>query len=377
MGVKQDVEDALRDFEFTKIEGQPTDEDLNKLSKELTNALASIPTTLGGGKHGHIGMIIDETEYVQISHGGAKFDAPTNPGVYPATVDENNAAIREKQVAEHKAMIEVFHTHEAVAAHVRKVIVKVVDPEWLGEIESETLGFTHRSPKEMLTHLRNNGADLDHLDVTQLTVELQKEWDMVEAPVTYFTRGDRYERQLEKAGQTKNPTLRLAFALATFERSGEYENSLRDWDAKGASVKTFANFRTFIQSEFSKKVKHNKTSAKSVGHGIANTDTDAEVDKVDVAEAAAIAIAEVAQVMQAQQNEQFKQMMNMFKTMMADKKDSPAPTNQPASNTSDNRQGRGGKCPHCGGYKHNPKKCWELEENAAKRPENWTSQKKS
>ena len=385
MGLRQDTEESLKDFEFTKIDGQPSDEDLTRLVRELTNAAASIPTTLGGGNHGHVGMIIPEAEYITFSNQGAKFETPKNPGAYPRTVDETNAAVRERQMAEHKAEQEVFHIHEAVASALRKAIVSCVDDEWLAEIHSETMGYNHRSPKEMILHLRTNGGDLDHMDVTELTIQLQKPWDLVEAPATYFARGDRIEQQLVKAGQTANPMLRLAFILATVEGSGEYESSLREWNAKSATVKTFSNFRVYFQSEFAKKVKHNKTSAQSVGRGISNTITDREADQVDEVEAAAIAIAEVANAMQAQQNKQFEQMMELMKTVIQTNngtRNVPIPPPPPA-NSGGGRDGGGGgreggsrkkRCPHCKWMVyHKPEKCYELEANAAKRPAGWKS----
>ncbi|KAL7474037.1 hypothetical protein ACHAW6_000036, partial [Cyclotella cf. meneghiniana] len=277
MGIRQEIEESFKAYDFTKIDGQPTDESLNLLIRELTNAAASIPTTLGGGNHGHIGMVVEESEYITFLNGNVTFDAPSNPGAYPTTVDENNAAKREEQVTKHKEQKLVFLTHEAVAHAIRTMIVTCVDEEWLAELRSETMGFNHRTPKEMLEHLRNNGGDLDHLDVT-----------------------DKIEKRLVKTGQTANPTLRLAFALAATEATGDYESPLREWHAKGATIKTFANFRVYIQNKFAKKTKHNKTSARSVGRGIANA-TDEQIDKVDEAEAAAIAIAEVANAMQAQQ----------------------------------------------------------------------------
>ncbi len=60
----------------------------------------------------------------------------------------------------------------------------------------------------------------------------RKEYDGIEAPAAHFVRGDKFERQLLKVGQSKNPALRLAFALATFQASGEFEPALRDWEAK-------------------------------------------------------------------------------------------------------------------------------------------------
>ena len=85
-----------------------------------------------------------------------------------------------------------------------------------------------------------------------------------------FARGDKYERQLAKCGIIAQPALRLATALTAFETSGEYDASIREWKAKPAADQTFDNFRPFIQREFTKKTKHDKTTAKSVGQGIAN-----------------------------------------------------------------------------------------------------------
>jgi hypothetical protein len=47
-------------------------------------------------------MVVNEAEYITFSNGGVTFDPPSNPGAYPTTVDENNAAVCEKQIAEHK-----------------------------------------------------------------------------------------------------------------------------------------------------------------------------------------------------------------------------------------------------------------------------------
>ena len=122
MGVKQDIETSLKDYFFTKIDGQPTDEDVTNLIRELSEMLASVPTTNGGGSHGHIGMIIDDTEYHAFSTGNVTFVVPTNPGPYPVTVDPD-AAIRERQVAEHKAEKDEFETYLGVLNAARKHIV--------------------------------------------------------------------------------------------------------------------------------------------------------------------------------------------------------------------------------------------------------------
>ncbi len=37
MGIRHDIEQGLDNYKITKIDGQPKDEDLNLLTKELTN----------------------------------------------------------------------------------------------------------------------------------------------------------------------------------------------------------------------------------------------------------------------------------------------------------------------------------------------------
>jgi len=206
MGIRHDVEQSLEKYEITKIDGQPTDEDLNLLIKELTNATGSVATRNGGGEHGHVGMVIDEAEYITFSNGGARFVIPTNPGPYPATVNTDKV-IHERQIAEHKAECNEYETYLGIKIYLRRMIVKSIDHEWLAEVESDTMGFNHLSPKALIIHLRSVGGTFDHMDVTELFTNIQKPWDGIEAPAAHFARGGKFERQFLKVGQSKKPEL--------------------------------------------------------------------------------------------------------------------------------------------------------------------------
>jgi hypothetical protein len=110
-------------------------------------------------------MIIPEAEYITFS----------NPGSFPTIVDANDEVLRMRQIAEHKATQAEFETYLGVENFLRKAIVKAVDQEWIAEIESGTMGFNHKTPIKLLTHLQDHGEDLDHLDVTELIQQLQKD----------------------------------------------------------------------------------------------------------------------------------------------------------------------------------------------------------
>ena len=86
------------------------------------------------------------------------------------------------------------------------------------------------------------------------------------------------------------------------------------------------NFRVFVQKDFGKHNKQNKTTAKSVGHGIANSITDKEVELIEQLKAQALFIAVLVNSMQEQSQKQFKEMMELFKAKL-DAKSLPYPSN--------------------------------------------------
>ena len=72
-----------------------------------------------------------------------------------------------------------------------------------------------------------------------------------------------------------------------FEALGKFNPAIREWKAKLAASRTFANFHVFMKKAFTDQTKHNKSTVKAIDHGIANSATDATIDKVDKAKAAA------------------------------------------------------------------------------------------
>ncbi len=98
----------IRQESATKIHGQPTDQDLTLLEKELISIAANVPTALGGGNHGHAGIIVEPTKYLVMT-GGTAFVNPFHPGINPAGLAANAAAeTRATAEAVHKEQIAQF-----------------------------------------------------------------------------------------------------------------------------------------------------------------------------------------------------------------------------------------------------------------------------
>ena len=188
MRVRTEIRDKITKETVTKIHGQPTSRDLVNLKKEIITILANIPTALGGGNHGHIGIIMSPTEFNTMT-GGTDFNNPLNPGIYPVGLAANAAAgARAHAKAEHKELVNQYKTFKGFRLGTKDLILEAVDSEYLSKIEHETLGFLNQMPRQMIEHLLTRGGALDFVDTKDLLAERDGEWNINENPQIYFNR---------------------------------------------------------------------------------------------------------------------------------------------------------------------------------------------
>ena len=261
MGQQDTTEAKIAEKHVTKIHGQPTDRDLSLLRKELVKIVAKEATSLGGGKHGRVGLLMKEADYKNISNGGVAFDAPPHPDHHPTTLS-NVAGTREKQLLKHKADLITYETCAGVINGVKDLIAGAISGEWLEEIDDDTLGFQNVSILDMLEHLENRGGDIDYIDIQEMRKERDAPWNTNEHIVTYFSGVQRAVKRLTKAGVTSDEIELLANALYSIKQSGEMEYALQEWDKKAKADRTWEKAKTYFSKEYAnrKSTKQSKQS---------------------------------------------------------------------------------------------------------------------
>jgi hypothetical protein len=74
-----------------KVTGEPTFEDLKVIQRLLNKNALSVSSYVGGGCHGHLGIIMMNEEYFAIA--ADVFPVPDNPGASPEVVVGIKAAV--------------------------------------------------------------------------------------------------------------------------------------------------------------------------------------------------------------------------------------------------------------------------------------------
>ncbi len=260
----------------------------------------------------------------------------------------------------------------------KDLILEAVDNEYLIEIEHSTLGFLNQTPRQMLDHLLARGGALDFADTKELLAERDGEWNVSENPQLYFNRVEKVMKGLLRNGITSDLNERRDITLFHLKTTGEFDTAVREWEAKPAADKMWANIKTFISTdtEYAKENKQNKLTAKQF-----------KANAIDEqAEATEELIAALTEAHTKQMETLIKSTTDAMKEMMSLLKDNKNTNNSTKLTDDEKKKKRDEKrkkyndasiCKHCG-KKHptNAKdECWELEKNKDSRPSNWKSAK--
>jgi hypothetical protein len=92
---------------------------------------------LGGGNHGHAGIIVEPAKYLTMTR-GKQFNPPANPGVYPDGLAINAAAgTRAREEAIHKELVAQYEIFKGVEQGLKDIIQEAVKADYLLEIEDK------------------------------------------------------------------------------------------------------------------------------------------------------------------------------------------------------------------------------------------------
>ena len=135
----------------TKIQGEPTYDDLRQLREVLYHNAASVHSDRGGGLHGHLGMIMDDVNYATIS--ATPWVDPPEP---PAMVQMPNNAPTAPQIAEahraHNQQLKARREFQNLNVALMRIIIEAIEPLYLKPFYQKFIGLTGQTTKSILDH---------------------------------------------------------------------------------------------------------------------------------------------------------------------------------------------------------------------------------
>jgi hypothetical protein len=227
---------------------QPTAAAIRLLRQELYGNAIAVKSTLGGGKHGHLGMLMPQAEYTAISHGNTEYINPQEPAVPRYS---KNAERREQEKQEYRKQQETY-TNEATAQDqladaLRVLILQAVPEVYIADLKCVTTAFGNVSPRALLDHLIDMYGTIKPDDLLENLKKLSTPWDPDTPIETVFNNGNICRQFAEEGKEPITDSMYMLTLLGVFRNSGVLTQAIREWEFKAPGDKTSRAFKVHFK----------------------------------------------------------------------------------------------------------------------------------
>jgi hypothetical protein len=149
------VEEIINGFPnpvLPKIDNDPTFEDIQITTCLLNENAISIPCMVGGGAHGHLGIIMTQVEYAAISE--PPWVSPFNPNAIPIIPSDTNAVDAAQLARMHADCRRIYTNRINVVQALKKLIFEAYYNMYTSQLEDYLLQYANNSALEILMHLK-------------------------------------------------------------------------------------------------------------------------------------------------------------------------------------------------------------------------------
>jgi hypothetical protein len=167
-----------------KVRGEPTFEDLKVIRRLLNTNAMSVVSYEGGGRHGHLGILMTNEEYFAIAVD--VFPVPANPGPSAPVVADMTAAVIAETTRLHREATQVYRTYNNVDQAIKKLLIEAFDDAYLNALYDEIVGYANCTSLQILTHLLTYCAMIAPTELTQNYERLNTPYDPNQPIETLF-----------------------------------------------------------------------------------------------------------------------------------------------------------------------------------------------
>ena len=262
-------------FEYkvlNKIHDEPTYDSLKTIKDQLKANAGAVNSDLGGGEHGHLGLVLQPEEYARVSN--TPYVRPEHPGelnIPLGTPQHESHRLR----AEHKEAFRIFRETTDVEKALRHQITAAIPREYLDALRNREANAITISIPDILDYLFLNYGTVEQEEVTR---EEQLVRNIKYAPptplVVLFNKIEDLRDLAEAANNPYTDIQLLNIGLQVLKESTSFTEGLKLWYELPQDQHTWNNFKLHFQEELRKLKKVLGPTMKGAGYHTVNKITE-------------------------------------------------------------------------------------------------------
>jgi hypothetical protein len=249
-----------------KVTREPTFEDLKVIRRLLNTNTMSVASYEGGGRHGHLGMIMTNEEYFAVAVDA--FPVPNNLGPSAAVVADMTAAVIAEMTRLHKEATQVYRTYHNVDKAITKLIIESFADAYLNALSDEVVVYENCTSLQLLTHLLTYHAVIFPTELTQNYERLNAPYDPNQPIETLFQKIQDARAFAVAGGQPYGVAMIVNVTYTLVFNTGLLPDACRAWQSRAIAGKTWAQFKLDFATAHCEFRLTNQTAQQSGFHSV-------------------------------------------------------------------------------------------------------------
>eukprot|EP00957_Ditylum_brightwellii_P119905 9150218-Ditylum_brightwellii.AAC.1 len=188
-----------------RVEGELDYAAINTLMQQLYKNAATLPSSLGGGAHGHISLVVENTLYSSLSV--TTYDAPIAPT--RTTLPGNTTSqVQYDEDHRYKKELDIYENHIAMDDVIKKQIQETVEDVSMRQLRHKYSAYLGVTSRDVLDHLMDRYGQIKPVDLVENGMNYNKPMGTSQPIDAYFARID-YCIQYASDGKTLHTTKQI------------------------------------------------------------------------------------------------------------------------------------------------------------------------
>eukprot|EP00957_Ditylum_brightwellii_P151033 11500622-Ditylum_brightwellii.AAC.1 len=238
------VEDIAKVFPQTfipKILSEPDYKQLYEVHRLLMENTALIDTTIAGGLHGHLGLVITQARYLQLT--GHPFVPPQNPGPTPIMSNQFMTAAEAEIIRQnHRLQLAVYNKFLNTDKALKNQLLHDIDDRYTKALKQGMIGYTHRTTMQLLKHLYCNYGRVTPMMLSAADTQLWQPFNPSLPIEDFFERFDEVKDLCTAGGSPYSDAQLIDVAYDAIFKSAVHNDGCKEWIRLPPAQKTWANF---------------------------------------------------------------------------------------------------------------------------------------
>ena len=233
--------------ELLKIVDEPNASNLITIRNQVKDNAMSVHTTLGGGQHGHLGLVLTAAQYAAIP-GTQPYERPQHPGALDVPNNATQFIILNLR-DQHQEALRRFREVIAMERVIIQQIVQAVHPKYLKAIRNTITNRINKTIPEIFQHLFDTYGDISTEDLHMHRTRLESlRFDANEPVDTVFTEVEEFAQLCALANSPLSDKQKVDHAYVIILKTLKYKSTLKEWNKLPAAQATWTEFKKLFRT---------------------------------------------------------------------------------------------------------------------------------